>query len=259
MILQSLIIAFAMYSKIPMPRVTWNEKNMRYAMCFFPLIGAVIGGAMYGVMRVAMHYDMGVIMYAVLMTILPLLITGGIHMDGFMDTVDAVSSYGDREKRLNILKDPHSGAFAIIGCGIYMLVSVGLWTEIGYCEEKVMMLGFGFVISRILSGISVVSFPMAKDTGLAKTFGDGASKKVVRAVLMVMLIVILISMLGLSGYMGYSYDMLLGNAGIILAALVTFIYYYVFSRKIFGGITGDIAGYFLQLCELMMLLVIAVV
>ena len=33
----------AMYSKIPMPRVEWNEKNMKYAMCFFPLVGVVTG------------------------------------------------------------------------------------------------------------------------------------------------------------------------------------------------------------------------
>ena len=41
--MQSLIIAFAMYSKIPMPRADWNDKNMRYAFCWFPVIGLVIG------------------------------------------------------------------------------------------------------------------------------------------------------------------------------------------------------------------------
>ena len=42
-LLNAMIIAIAMYSKIPMPRVDWNEKNMRYAMCFFPLVGVIIG------------------------------------------------------------------------------------------------------------------------------------------------------------------------------------------------------------------------
>lgn len=40
---ESLAIGVAMYSKIPMPRVEWNEKNMKYAMCFFPLVGVVTG------------------------------------------------------------------------------------------------------------------------------------------------------------------------------------------------------------------------
>ena len=36
-------IAFSMYSKIPMPKTDWNKKNMKYAMCFFPMVGAAIG------------------------------------------------------------------------------------------------------------------------------------------------------------------------------------------------------------------------
>ena len=43
-----------------------------------------------------------------------LLVTGGIHMDGYMDTMDALHSYGSREKKLEILKDSHIGAFAVI-------------------------------------------------------------------------------------------------------------------------------------------------
>lgn len=42
-VLQTIAVAFAMFSAIPVPQFDWNEKNMRYAMCAFPLIGAVIG------------------------------------------------------------------------------------------------------------------------------------------------------------------------------------------------------------------------
>ena len=41
-LLKSCAIAFSMYSKIPMPRVDWNEKNMKYAMCFFPVVLSLI-------------------------------------------------------------------------------------------------------------------------------------------------------------------------------------------------------------------------
>ena len=43
---ESLVIAFSTYSSIPMPRVDWNDENMKYTICFFPLIGAVIGGSL---------------------------------------------------------------------------------------------------------------------------------------------------------------------------------------------------------------------
>ena len=121
-IIKSICVAFSMYSKIPMPRVEWNEKNMKYAMCFFPLVGAVIGGLMLLVRFLCGRFGFNTSVYAVVMTALPVLVSGGIHTDGFIDTVDALSSYGDKEKKLEILKDPHTGAFAIIGAVMYYLL-----------------------------------------------------------------------------------------------------------------------------------------
>ena len=43
-VFNGLLIALSMYSKIPVPQAEWNERNMRYALCFFPLVGAIIGG-----------------------------------------------------------------------------------------------------------------------------------------------------------------------------------------------------------------------
>ena len=114
-LLNAMIIAIAMYSKIPMPRVDWNEKNMRYAMCFFPLVGVIIGvWEIVAGNLITVWKGEGTFFYAVVLTLIPVFITGGIHLDGFADTMDAKSSYGDREKKLQILKDPHTGAFAII-------------------------------------------------------------------------------------------------------------------------------------------------
>lgn len=124
-VMQSLIIAFAMYSKLPMPRVDWNEKNMRYAFCWFPFVGLVIGLVEWGTFYLLELCRAGGVLKGAVLTVLPLLITGGIHLDGFMDTTDARSSYGDREKKLAILKDSHVGAFAVIGCGMYLLMSAG--------------------------------------------------------------------------------------------------------------------------------------
>ena len=78
-IIKSICVAFSMYSKIPMPRVEWNEKNMKYAMCFFPLIGAVIGGLMLLVRFLCGRFGFNTSVYAVVMTALPVLISGGIH------------------------------------------------------------------------------------------------------------------------------------------------------------------------------------
>ena len=246
-LLNAMIIAIAMYSKIPMPRVDWNEKNMRYAMCFFPLVGVIIGVLeIVAGNLITVWKGEGTFFYAVVLTLIPVFITGGIHLDGFADTMDAKSSYGDREKKLEILKDPHTGAFAIISLCCYFLLCVGIFSEMRI--KRLFAAALVFVFSRSLSGISVVTFQAAKNSGLLRTFQDGAQKRNVRIVLIIWLLA--------AGVGFYLTAGLCGGASIVVG-LAVFLYYDRFSRKQFGGITGDLAGYFLQLCELFMIAVLA--
>ena len=113
--LEPMIVAFSMYSKIPMPRIEWNKENMKYTMCFFPLIGVVTGVLIYlaGMFldgNIFPKVNSGRLMFAAVMTLIPVFVSGGIHLDGFMDTMDALGSWGDKEKKLEILKDSHNGA-----------------------------------------------------------------------------------------------------------------------------------------------------
>ncbi len=73
-----------MYSKIPMPYVQWKEENMKYAMCFFPLVGLAIGIVMGAWMYLAKFLGIGNILFAGIATIIPVIISGGIHIDGFV-------------------------------------------------------------------------------------------------------------------------------------------------------------------------------
>ena len=178
--LEPMIIAFSMYSKIPMPRIEWNKENMKYTMCFFPLIGVVTGAIIYlaGMFldgNIFSKVHSGRLMFAAVMTLIPVFVSGGIHLDGFMDTMDALGSWGDKEKKLEILKDSHNGAFAVIGICCYFTVSLGVWSEIR--TEMIPVVAAGYVISRALSGIAVVTFPAARGSGLVKTFQDGGTEK----------------------------------------------------------------------------------
>ena len=161
---------------------------------------------------------------------------------GFADTVDAMSSYAERERRLEILKDPHTGAFAIIGLCCYFLANVGIWSEIG--EKKLLVACCIFAFSRAMSGLAVVSFKAAKNSGLLRTFQDGAAKRRVRVVMMLWAVLTAFILLKISPAAG---------TAALAMGIAIYVYYYLFSRKYFGGTTGDLAGYFLQLCELGML------
>lgn len=239
-------IAVSMYSKLPVPKSEWTEENISHAFIFFPWIGALIGFAVYGVFKLkewclAGEYGISGMTFTVLMVLVPVGITGGIHMDGFLDTQDALSSYQEKERRLEILKDPHTGAFAVMSCAVYLLCILGIYASFG--ERSARSAAFGFVLSRTLSALSVLTFPKAKKSGLAAAFSDSASKKTVKAVLVCYLAVLCPAMAAAGREAG---------AAAVLAAAAVYAYYRRMSLRNFGGITGDLAGYFLQMCELWM-------
>ena len=240
-IINSFFIALSMYSRIPVPRVDWKKENMRYAMCFFPMIGVVIGAVMYLAGWLLDKTSVGGLFRGVVFTLIPIIITGGIHMDGFMYTMDALGSWGEREKKLEILKDSHAGAFAILGMGCYLMWSVAVWSELP--AEVLRVCGVSFVLSRALSGFSVVTFPAARNSGLLKMFQDGAQKKVVRITMWLYVAAAVIMMAVMNAR---------AMTGAVTGVMIAFLYYIVVSRKQFGGVTGDLAGFFLETAELAM-------
>lgn len=251
---KSLIMAFSTYSKIPMPRIKWDEKNMSYSMCFFPFVGVVIGGVNYGMIYLLKELlEFSPLFIGMIITVIPILITGGIHFDGFLDVADARSSYKDREEKLRILKDPHVGAFAIIYGICYMMLAFGcnyqLVADMGESIRIYATIGIGFVFSRALSGLSVLTLKKAKKDGMVAAYSQGSDKKA-KAILMLELVAILVALV----LVDFKY-----GVAVIVAGIISFIYYVIMSYKTFGGITGDLAGWFLQGCELNMLIFVVVV
>ena len=108
--LRSIAMAFAMFSRIPMPRIEWKKENMRYMLCALPLVGAAIGLALALWVWVCLRLKIGQTLFAAGIALMPLLLSGGIHMDGFCDTADALSSHQPAERKREILKDSHAGA-----------------------------------------------------------------------------------------------------------------------------------------------------
>lgn len=240
-LVENLIVALSMYSKIPMPHIEWTKENMRYALCFFPVVGVAVGAVVRLWYDISVLLSVGVLLRTAILVLIPVLITGGIHLDGLLDTADALSSWQTRERRLEILKDSHAGAFAIIVCCCYFLAAFGIWSEADL--SSVVILSIGFILSRALSGFGISTFPCAKNSGLAATFSNAADKKKSRAVLLVEAAACVVLML--------LYDYRRGILAAVTAILVCLLCRKMADSK-FGGITGDIQGFFLQICELAM-------
>lgn len=243
MLLKSLCTALLMYSRIPVPQVAWKEENRRYALCFFPLVGAVIGGLLIGWRALCTMFVIGQPVFAAGAMALPLLVTGGIHMDGFLDVTDARASCADRQRKLEILSDPHIGSFAVIWGGVYLIVQTALLAQLTDFRQTC-ALAVGYVLSRTLSGLAAVGFRAAKHEGSLYSFVQPAHKRITVTVLLILAAGACAGMIVLAP--------LQGGIG-VLGALLTLLYYRRSAYLTFGGVTGDTAGWFLQLCELAVL------
>ncbi len=240
----SCVMAFSTYSRLPMPQVEWSEKNMRYTLAFFPLVGAAVGGVFALSAWLLGLLGFGPVLRGAVLTAVPLAVTGGIHMDGFCDTVDALSSHAPRERKLEILKDPHAGAFALIWGAVWLLVYFGLLTEL----RSAATVAAGFVLSRSFSAWGVERLPSARG-------GMGAQLKRGSRFPWWVLTLYLGLYLGAVALWG---DLLAGLAA-LGAALLVYLGYRVLAVRQFGGFTGDLAGWFLQVCELAILAAVVVV
>lgn len=243
-VLRSLVVAFACFSKIPMPQVEWREDSMRYAMCFFPWIGLVIGAVAWCWLEVCGLLSAGSLLWAAGVTLVPLAVTGGIHYDGFADVIDAQSSHAEAKRKREILKDPHTGAFAIIGIASYLVAYLALASELPKTPLAVALLCCMHWESRCLSGIATVSFPKSSGQGMLATFSGSADKRISVAVLVAEWGLGACAMVWLSPAAG---------ASMAVAGLLVLAWLYRFAMKQFHGMSGDLAGFFLQVAELVML------
>ncbi len=235
----SFLIAFSMYSKIPVPRADWEKENMKYVMCFFPAIGVVIGLLIWLWQKICVFLDFGSLMRSAGFVLIPILVSGGIHLDGFLDTMDALSSYQTKERKLEILKDSHAGAFAVImGC-VYFTLALGVWSEMSAAALPAVCVAF--TASRALSALALTCFPCANKNGSLATFADAAQKRVVQATLGLWLL----AAAGFSFFTDWRLALIL-----IVTWAAVYAYYYHVAMSQFGGTTGDVAGFFLQVCEL---------
>lgn len=245
-------IAFAMFSKIPMPQADWSEENMRYMLCFFPFVGTAVGAVTLVSEWICRYLGMSNGLITVILVLVPVLVTGGIHVDGLLDTSDALSSWRDREKRLEILKDSHAGAFAVIMACVYFLAMYGGMSQIVENDNRKMLyiLAAGYMFSRSLSGIGVITLPKANAGGTVAEFSRKAQDTRVRSILIVYLVLLAALMIWIQPIWGIA---------VVVTALLVFWFYVHKAMKYFGGTTGDLSGYFLCLCEVWIILVLAVV
>ena len=255
-----------MFSVFPVPRAEWKQENMRYLLAQLPLVGTVIGFFLWLWTRFCLWIGFGLVLLSAGLTLLPVLFSGAIHMDGFCDTVDALASHADMEKKRAILKDSHTGAFAVIGTVVclgamfaftYELVSPGYGysgpekatVDFLLAERAGIVLGLIQILSRAIGGFAGTVFPKSGETGLLAAFHDAAKKGSAAVLIVWMLLCCAAAATG---------SFLLAGVFAALSAACLFLLYRM-AEKQFGGMSGDLAGFLITVSQLALTAAAAVV
>ena len=241
-VFSAIVIAFAFFTVIPVPVLDWSGRRMRFVPLMMPLVGLVCGLGAFGLYTVLNLADMTPFLKAVLLVLYFILFSGGLHMDGLMDTADAYFSRRDRERKLEIMKDSNVGAFAVITLFSVMLLKVAVVAELfskGIHFGRIMI--FVPVLSRLLQSFMLHTFPSAKADGLTNIFGVLSKKNVI-----LLLMLFILACAAMAAGAGVKVLLMPFTAVVYLAL------FYVTSKRQFGGITGDLLGAFLEISELLM-------
>ena len=266
--IQAFFMSLGMFSSIPCPYRPWNEKARHLMLVFLPLVGLVLGLIWYAIYLLMERTGISIQLQTAVLMLYPYLITGFIHLDGFMDTSDALLSGRPLEEKLRILKDPHTGAFAVISVAILFIIGYAAMSsaleQMHFKKaldlvsgEPMLALILIPMITRCCSSLAVLA---GKPLMHSQYHEEQEAKKPtgeIMTVCLMALAAILASLAmgtGLFGQ-GASYLVPLVLAGAVLAYLAAM---FGAVRQL-KGVSGDLAGYALTIAEAFAIIVLALI
>ena len=247
--LKGLYMSLSMFCAIPLPFHLWDETCVNLVLPCFPLVGGLIGLLWWGIAEILVSSGIHIMLASAALALLPFLVTGFLHLDGYMDTSDAVLSRRPIEDKLRILKDPHTGVFgAIMLAALFVLQFASVFVVIEN-ERNLALLVFIPVISRCCSALSILCLkPMTQST-YANMFKRNAGTPH-----RIFLIFIAFTGVALSCF-------LMGISGLIVtvSSIAGFTGTMLYAYKDLKGVSGDLAGFALVIGELCALTAMAII
>ena len=234
--LTAFVMTQSMFCSLPFPCKAWDEKCRPYMLLFLPLIGLEIGALWVLMSYLLRYFEIPSMIYGLVMCALPYLITGFMHLDGYMDVVDAVCSWRDLERRREILKDSHVGSFAVVWCAFLILAGFAVFSSMTLKNSCGILLLVP-VISRCCSSLSIMSL---KAMNTSQYSGAIHYLKWHKAVLALLIITCLL--IGFFVWGKYGFALVGCLTGYALALKKSY--------QSLQGMNGDISGFCICISEL---------
>lgn len=224
-------LAMSMLSIVPFFKVHDFYKGINgYGVMFYPLVGFILGAILWGVYTLLTPYiastHLGIIIFG-----LWVLITGALHLDGFSDTVDGL--YAPKDRALEVMKDPHVGGMGMIISGTFLILKASSLAhfELFYLLPLILML------SRLNAVLAIYFYPYISKSGMGTLAKEELTKPQMLIALFYSFFVVLL----------YNKLLLL-----VSTLLVLFVIKSLFMKR-YGGFTGDIYGFSIEVTELVLL------
>ena len=240
--MKALLTAFRTLTIISWPGN--EDRDLSKSLPWFPVVGLVLGIILYGIGSAWLHLPVNWTSGgALLLVIAQIFLTRGLHLDGLSDWADSLGAIMDREKRLEIMKDSHMGAFGtlalIIALGAKWIAFEKLMTS-----GSIILVVLIAVLSRDLMVDLMVTLPYARaGQGMAEMFVKGATNRQRMISLLITLVL----------------SVLFGPVGLalLISSRIMILIFRARLRKSFGGITGDLLGMANEITEILLLFLCA--
>ncbi len=219
------------------------------SIVYYPIVGLIIGIILAALNRLFGFLFPTAVVNGLLIVSL-VIISGALHLDGFIDTCDGIAGHKPAEARWNVMHDSRTGAFGVVGAVLLLLMQ---YVSLNSVPAGLMMATLVLmpVISRWAMVYAIFAYPYARPEGLGKTIKQTATwQRFTAATVMALAL-----STGLAWLAGMSYFYLAGPV-IMLGAWVIITIMAAFFKRMFAGLTGDTYGAINEIAEVCVLLIV---
>ena len=240
----SFLLALQFLTTLPLKIRDFSGKKMAWALVYFPVVGIFLGWMLIGLNTLLSILGFHLVVINIILVIVLIIFTGGLHLDGLADTTDAFLSGQGKEKMLQIMRDSHIGVMGVLALISIILLKVGLLSSVGVVAKPAVLM-LMCVLSRWSVVLVMYLFPYARQEGKARLFIQGLNLNI----FIVSLIVVLIFSFAIWGLNGALALVIISGCAYVINKAIT--------RKI-GGITGDTLGATIEVMEIAVLLIVCI-
>lgn len=226
----------------------WTEKSFGESVKYFPAVGAVLGIICAGIIGTINLLNLPLFTGAVGFASL-IILTGGIHCDGLMDSADGLFSGREREKILQIMKDSRAGSFGVVSMILVAAIEISTLAELARLSTWFLCAAIysAPIIGRLMMVVTIGAFPYARESGMGKAFAQFTTRRTIFiAAGETILLLLPLSFI--------SEIFLICAASASLVALIVTCRFANFAIEKIGGVTGDIYGAVTTLAEMFALI-----